>query len=185
VDFEYSGFVYGGRGFCRTHIHTSLAHTRTEQGVYFVYRGRVFCIWRAWILYLCQKRPTKETYICQKRPIKDIYQYIYQYMDVPKRVCILNIAVLYMEGVDIVAHTCTPHSHAHVLRRACIVYMESVYFVYGRTEEGVDFVYGRFVYGGRDSCGTHMHNSHTHTRCEEGVNCIHMHCILNCIHREL
>jgi len=49
--------------------------------------------------------------------------------------------VWYMEGVDFVAHICTPHSHAHVLRRACIVYMEGVYFVYRRTEEGVDFEY--------------------------------------------
>ena len=103
--------------------------------------------------------------------------------------------VLYMEGVDIVTHTFNFHSHAHELRRACILYMEGVYFVYGRTEEGVDFVYCGFVYGGfvyggfvyartkesvdfgysdvvyggRGFCRTHMPTPLSHTRTEQGV----------------
>jgi len=52
-------------------------------------------------------------------------------MNVPRRVWILNIPVLYMEGVDFVAHTYTPHSHTHVPSKACILYIEGVYFVYG------------------------------------------------------
>jgi len=118
--------------------------------------------------------------------------------------------VVYMEGVDIVTHTFISHSHAHELRRACILYMEGVYFVYGRTEEGVDFVYWGFVYGGfvyggfvyartkesvdfeysdvvyggRGDCCTHTHNSRARTRCEEGVNCVHINCILHCIRED-